>query len=120
MFVGGYEFLGAGDVGSDGFLAQDVFTGFERLFDDFGLFGDGQGDDDGVNIVPRQQLVETVVSMVDVEFEIVNDGLVERERRGGSRGTRVDGLEVENVGRGLDRRDMGYETGRVGSRARRG
>jgi hypothetical protein len=85
-----------------------VFTSPESFLHDLGLFRDWEGDDDRVDVITLQELFEAIVTVVDVEL-VVGYLLVEGERGGGTGGTRVDGLEVDNVGRGFDGGDVGCE-----------
>jgi hypothetical protein len=55
-----------------------VFARFECSLDDLGLSEDGESDDDGVNVIPGQEGIKTVIPVVDVEME-VDDGFVEGE-----------------------------------------
>jgi len=80
-FVRLNEGFGAGHIRTDGFFGEDVFTRLEAFLDNLRLSGDGESDDDRVDIISSQQGGQAVVPVVDVEFE-VDDGFVEGKRGG--------------------------------------
>jgi len=89
------EVVAGREVFGQGFLGQHVFAGGEGAFDEGGLDGDREGDDDGVDVRAGEEVVVVLVvkGVVGVEVdgwgEVGGDGLGGLERAG------VDGFEGE-------------------------
>lgn len=81
------QLLCGGDVPGHGLLAEDVLPRREGLLDDLGLVVDGEHDDDGFDVAPREEVVEGLAGWGAGAVEVhVDRGL---------------GAAGEGVGRGL-------------------
>lgn len=84
----------------NGLLGQDMLAGLERGLDVFGLIEDGQGDDDGVDVVAQEEVVVDAAGTCVFGVEVYVAGVFTQCLRG-FEGARVEGFEGE-VGAGLD------------------
>jgi hypothetical protein len=92
------ELLRRRDIPGHGLLAEHVLPRRQRLLDHLGLVVDGQHDDDGLDVAPREQVVERLARLAGAVVVLVDRGLgPARERVHRRLGARVDGEEVEVV-----------------------
>lgn len=85
--------LGVLDVLGNGLLAQHVLAGGQRLHDELGLGGDGQRDDDGVDVFAVEEGLEGVFGVGGREVDVGGGLCGLGEGGGGCFRARVDCLE---------------------------
>lgn len=91
--------LGTSNIVGHRLLAEDVLAGREALLNHLWLGDDGQGDNDGLDVIARQEVIKGLAGLVRCVVVLVNGRLGDLgQASGGLLRPRVDSDECEVVG----------------------